>query len=129
MKDNVIIESFIQVLNDKEFPLKLQTITDLSELEQTLSSLQNQPIHSGAEAIIVWCKQHPEVRDVVRYNYNNTREINTASPGESASTETTLVNHYPRLKDAIKNRQNPPNPPADVQLIIPAIILKKIHVY
>ncbi|MBD2384180.1 hypothetical protein [Cylindrospermum sp. FACHB-282] len=113
MKDNAIIESFIEVLKDSEYPLAAETIADLYQLDKTLSNLQNQPIKLGAEAIIAWCKEHPEVRDVVRYNYNNNREIQTAGSGESASTETTLVNHYPRIKEAIKNCQNPPNPPAD----------------
>ncbi|AFZ24950.1 hypothetical protein Cylst_2753 [Cylindrospermum stagnale PCC 7417] len=110
METNTIIESFLRVLENNDYSLKAETIADLSDIDQTLSNLQNQPMQLAAAEIKEWCIKHPEFRDAV---LSNIREIKTAGSGESASTETTLFNSYPRTKSAIENRQNPPNPPAD----------------
>jgi hypothetical protein len=106
-ENNNIIKSFIHILNDSEYSLDTQTVADLSEIDTTLSSLQNQPVELAADAIVDWCNQHTDIRDGVLST--NLKPHKAAGSGESAIRDTTLFNQYPEIKEVIKWRQGSSN--------------------
>ena len=105
MEAKNIIAAFLRVLDTQPYIFNPETTNDLSAIKQTLKELENQPLQAAADAIVKWCKEHPDVRDAV---VSVDREISQVGPGNPVNQETTLVNHFPEWQNKIENRQNNP---------------------
>jgi hypothetical protein len=103
---SIIIEAFLQVVEQQGFVFDEKSREDLLTIKQTLADLENQPLSVAADAITAWCREHPDVADAALFA---AREI-TIKKRNPANQEGTLINQFPDYQKIIDERQKNPQP-------------------
>ena len=104
---SIIIEAFLQVVEQQGFVFDEKSREDLLTIKQTLADLENQSVSVAADAITAWCREHPDVADAARFAATREIIIKKRNP---ANQEGTLINQFPDYEKIIEERQKNPQP-------------------
>jgi len=99
------IQAFLKVINEHPHVWDSESIKALSLLDDEIRQLKNESQSVIADAIIVWCKNYPDIRDAVRFSGREIAKIRDSDP---ASQEGIKTNEYPELRRSIQEKQNKP---------------------